>query len=75
MRDKKITIQASESASINKKKWVFYDAMEFLIPHVTPRATSSNVHPPPDDKNYDVDDAAPDDISTTITHAPDYVSS
>lgn len=39
--------------------------------HVTLRATSSNVPPPPD-----VDAAAPDGISTTdITHALDYVGS
>ena len=66
MREKKITTQVSESATINAKKLAFYDAMEFLKPHVTPRATSSNVPPPPDDdKNSDVDAAAPDGISTT----------
>ena len=76
MREK-ITTQASGSATNNAKKLVFYDAMEFLKPHVTLRATSSNVPPPPDDdKNSYVDAAAPDGISTTdITHALDYVGS
>lgn len=74
MREKrKISTQPSGSANINTKKWVFYDAMEFLIPHVTPRATSSNVPPPPDEDNsYEVDDAPDDNSSTTnITDAPD----
>ncbi|XP_076057343.1 uncharacterized protein LOC143034885 [Oratosquilla oratoria] len=71
MRERrKMTTQPSGSAGIKTKKWVFYDAMEFLIPHVTPRATSSNVPPP-----SDVD--APDDNSSTtnITDALDIARS
>ncbi|KAK4306308.1 hypothetical protein Pmani_021859 [Petrolisthes manimaculis] len=52
--------------------------MEFLIPYVTPRATSCNVPPPPnEDINSDMDDTAPDDTSSTsnITDAPDSVRS
>lgn len=79
MREKrKVTTHTSGSASIKAKKWVFYDAMEFLIPYVTPRATSCNVPPPPnEDRNSDMDAAAPDDTSSTpnITDAPDSVLS
>lgn len=80
MREKrKLTTHTSGSASIKAKKWVFYDAMEFLIPYVTPRATSCNVPPPNEDINseFDMDDAAPDDTSSTtnITDAPDSVRS
>ncbi|MPC93958.1 hypothetical protein E2C01_089106 [Portunus trituberculatus] len=68
MREKRrIATLASESPNIKTKRWVFYDAMEFLIPHVTPRTTSSNVPSPPDDNSYDVDDAAPEDVHSQQT--------
>lgn len=65
MKEKrKITTQPSGSANTKIKKSVFYDAMEFLTPHVTPRATS-DVPSPPEDNSYDIDAAAPDDHSST----------
>lgn len=64
MKEKrKITTQPSGSANAKIKKSVFYDAMEVLIPHVTPRATS-DVPPSPEDNSYDID-AADDHSSTT----------
>lgn len=33
----------SGSTNTLTKRWVFYDAMEFLLHHVRPRQTSSNV--------------------------------
>ncbi|XP_068200589.1 uncharacterized protein [Palaemon carinicauda] len=76
MREKrKFTTHTSGSASIKAKKWVFYDAMEFLIPYVTPRATSCNVPTPPNEdinSEFDMDDAS---STTNITDAPDSVRS
>ncbi|XP_037794808.1 uncharacterized protein LOC119590112 isoform X2 [Penaeus monodon] len=81
MREKRrFTTHTSGSASIKAKKWVFYNAMEFLIPYVTPRTRSCNVPPPPNEdikSEFDMDDAASDDTSSTtnITDAPDSVRS
>ncbi|XP_050706553.1 uncharacterized protein LOC126991922 [Eriocheir sinensis] len=47
MREKKkFDALPSGSATVKARKWVFYDAMTFLTPCVTPRATSSNVSSP-----------------------------
>lgn len=45
------------SANTQARKWVYYDAMTFIIPHVTPRASSSNVPTPPhQDTCHDTED-------------------
>ncbi|KAG7164019.1 uncharacterized protein LOC121872213 [Homarus americanus] len=73
MREKrKISAKPSGSADIQSKKWVYYDAMEFLIPHVTPRPTSSNISTPPDeDTSYDAEDTSHNASCSTILDAPD----
>ncbi|XP_050724620.1 uncharacterized protein LOC127002580, partial [Eriocheir sinensis] len=53
MREKrKISAKPSGSANTQARKWVYYDAMTFIIPHVTPRASSSNVRTPPHQDTY-----------------------
>jgi hypothetical protein len=37
MKDK-----SSGAGNNHQKKWVYYDALECLIPHLTPRKTTSN---------------------------------
>ncbi|XP_076029883.1 uncharacterized protein LOC143018411 [Oratosquilla oratoria] len=57
MREKrKISAQLSGPANVQTKRWLYYDALEFLIPHVTPRPTSSNVSTlPAEDTSYKIE--------------------
>ena len=56
MREKKkFDALPSGSATVKARKWVFYDAMTFLTPCVTPRATSSNVSSPLEKMNTELD--------------------
>ncbi|XP_064080252.1 uncharacterized protein LOC135197188 [Macrobrachium nipponense] len=73
---RKIRDKPLGSPTAKTRRWVFYDAMEFLIPHVTPRgATSSNAPTPPEeDASSEVYDA-PDNTSTSaLQDAPDDAS-
>ncbi|XP_066986813.1 transcription factor Adf-1-like [Macrobrachium rosenbergii] len=58
MRERrKISEKPSGSGNTLTKRWLHYDSMEFLIPHVTPRPTSSNVPTPPDeDTGHEMED-------------------
>ncbi|XP_042870254.1 uncharacterized protein LOC122252067 [Penaeus japonicus] len=57
----------SGSASSLTRRWAYYDAMEFLFPHVTPRPTSSNVPTPMDeDTGHEMEDAI-----RNSSHTPD----
>lgn len=50
MREKReINVIPSGSANTKTRRWVYYDAMQFVIPHVTPRPASSNVPTPPNE--------------------------
>ncbi|XP_042856497.1 transcription factor Adf-1-like [Penaeus japonicus] len=68
MREKrKLMKLPSGSASSLTRRWVYYDAMEFLFPHVTPRPTSSSVPTPMDeDTGHEMEDAL-----QNSSHTPD----
>ncbi|XP_042862630.1 transcription factor Adf-1-like [Penaeus japonicus] len=70
MREKrKLMKLPSGSASSLTKRWAYYDAMEFLLPHVTPRPTSSSVPTPMDeDTGHEIEDAL-----RNYSHTPDIV--
>ncbi|XP_037788269.1 uncharacterized protein LOC119583702 [Penaeus monodon] len=67
MREKKkLDTHPSGSANVKVRKWVFYNTMAFLTPYVAPHATSSNVPPPLEEMNteVDTDDAAVNDTDS-----------
>ncbi|KAK8371759.1 hypothetical protein O3P69_013541 [Scylla paramamosain] len=76
MRERrKISAKTSGSGNTETRKWVYYDAMQFLIPHVTPRPTSSNVPTPPDeDTCHEAEDAPQDSSPSVVIETPDNVS-
>ncbi|XP_066964755.1 uncharacterized protein [Macrobrachium rosenbergii] len=78
MREKrKMRDKPFGSPNSKTRRWVFYDAMEFLIPHVTPRgATSSNALTPPDDEgtSSEVYDAPENPSTSALQYAPDNAS-
>lgn len=48
------------------RRWVYYEAMEFLHPHVISRPTSSNVPTPPEDTCHETDYAPQTSFSPSI---------
>ncbi|KAK4322798.1 hypothetical protein Pmani_006465 [Petrolisthes manimaculis] len=50
----------SGSGCSQTRKLVYYDAVEFLSPHVTPRQSSSNVPTPPDEENCHATEDSPE---------------
>ncbi|XP_066953196.1 transcription factor Adf-1-like [Macrobrachium rosenbergii] len=76
MRERrKINVKPSGSANTETRRWVYYDAMQFLIPHVTPRPTSSNVPTPPDeDTCRETEDASQNSSPSVVIETPDNVS-
>ncbi|KAK3880382.1 hypothetical protein Pcinc_015148 [Petrolisthes cinctipes] len=66
MRERrKLNGNPSGSACSQTRKWVYYDAMEFLSPHVMPRQSSSNVPTPPDEDNCHATEDAPKNSTVT----------
>ncbi|CAG9760668.1 unnamed protein product [Ceutorhynchus assimilis] len=51
-------IKSGEPAR-KRRKYIYFDALLFLLPHQQPRATSSNVEPPNDDIQLPDDDIQP----------------
>ncbi|XP_063887620.1 uncharacterized protein LOC135115069 [Scylla paramamosain] len=76
MRERRnISAKTSGSGNTETRKWVYYDAMQFLIPHETPRPTSSNVPTPPDeDTCHEAEDAPQDSSPSVVIETPDNVS-
>ncbi|XP_042859005.1 transcription factor Adf-1-like [Penaeus japonicus] len=68
MREKRKMMKLpSGSARSLTRRWMYYDAMEFLLPHVTPRPTSSSVPTPMDeDTCHEMEDAI-----QNSSHTPD----
>ena len=76
MRERrKISVKPSGSANTETKRWVYFDAMQFLIPYVTPRSSSSNVPTPPDENTCHETEDAPHNSSPFVTiKTPDNTS-
>ncbi|XP_068236307.1 uncharacterized protein [Palaemon carinicauda] len=67
MRERRrISDKPSGSANTETRRWVYYDDMQFLIPHVTPRPTFSNVPTPPDEDTCHETEDTPQNSSTSV---------
>ena len=65
----------SGSGNTQTRRWVYYDAMQFLIPYVMPRPTSSNVPTPPDENTcHETEDAAQDSSLSAVIKASENAS-
>ena len=65
----------SGSDNTQTRRWVYHDAMQFLIPYVTPRPKSSNVPTPPDeDTCHETEDAAQDSSLSAVIEASENAS-
>ncbi|XP_063596586.1 uncharacterized protein LOC134773323 [Penaeus indicus] len=65
----------SGSGNTQARRWVYCDAMQFLIPYVTPRPTSSNVPKPPDeDTCHETEDADQDSSLSAVIEASENAS-
>ncbi|MPC55457.1 hypothetical protein E2C01_049392 [Portunus trituberculatus] len=58
----------SGSDNAQTRRWVYYDAMQFLIPHVTPRPTSSKVLQTPlnEDTCHETEDGTQDSSISAV---------
>ena len=76
MRERReISVKPSGSVNTETKRWVYFDAMQFLIPYVTPRSFSSNVPTPPDENTCLETEDAPHNSSPSVTiKTPDNTS-
>ena len=76
MRERReISVKPSGSVNTETKRWVYFDAMQFLIPYVTPRSFSSNVPTPPDENTSHETEDAPHNSSPSVTiKTPDNTS-
>ena len=68
---RKISAKPSGSANTQTRWWMYSDVMELLLPHVTPRLTSSNVTTFPDKDCRETKDTPRNSSPSTAIEAPD----